>query len=97
MSGTMMYRMPRDAAWNVDTPEGLANAVERMTRHVSLLADQARWVMRSGSVVVVDKANKRMIRVLGQKPEPSTQAVLKAMGWQWIDKAAGEEVPGESS
>lgn len=79
---------------NVDTPDGLANAVEWMKDHVALIADQGRWVIpRSGSIVVIDHKNKQAIRVLGLLPEPSTQKVFEAMGWKWIDKANGE---GES-
>ena len=79
---------------NVDTPDGLANAVDWMKRFVDTLTDQARWAIpRSGSIVVIDKTNKQAIRVLGLLPEPSTQKVFEAMGWKWIDKANGDEVP----
>lgn len=94
MSQPFMHGMNRADKWNVDTPEGLANACEWMRRHITLCADNARWMMpRSGSVIVIDKTNQRMIRVLGVLPETSTETVLHAIGWTWIDKANGEEVP----
>ena len=89
-----MYGMNPRGAWHIDDPKGLANAVEWMRRHVDLIQDNGRWIIpRSGSIVVFDKTNKRAIRVLGLLPEPSTQVVIEAMGWTWIDKANGEEVP----
>ncbi len=79
---------------NVDTPEGLAVAVEWMTEFVKLFNDQGRWIIpRSGSIVVIDNANKQAILVLSMAPETSTKKVFEAMGWKWIDRANGEEVP----
>lgn len=79
--------------WDVDTKHGMARAVEWMERQLAILSDQARWVIpRSGSIVVIDKKNKRAIRVLGMAPETSTKAVFEAMGWKWIDAANGERV-----
>lgn len=90
MKGTIYHGMSPAGDWNVDSPEGLRRAVEWMRRHVELFNDQGRWIIpRSGSVVVIDKANKQAIRVLGLAPEPSTQKVFEAMGWTWVDKAGG--------
>lgn len=80
--------------YDVDTPEGLAAAIEWQKQMIEHCSDQARWIVpRSSSIIVIDKTNKRAIRVLGAKPETSIQKVFEAMGWQWIDKVAGEEVP----
>lgn len=89
-----MHGMNRADRWNIDDPAGLANACEWMRRHLAMLADNARWIIpRSGSIVVIDKTNKRMIRVFGLLPETSTKVVIEAIGWTFIDKANGEEVP----
>ena len=88
----LMHGMSPSLNWNTDTTDGLANAVAWMTKHVAMLADQGTWIVpRSGSIVVIDKKNKRATRTIGLLPEPSTQQVFEAMGWTWIDKAAGEE------
>lgn len=90
---TMMRGEHGGASWDVDTKEGLANAVEWMERHVTTFRDQGRWITpRSGSIVVLDQLNKQAIRVLGLAPETGTRKVFEAMGWRWIDRAAGEEV-----
>lgn len=73
---------------DVDTPEGLAAAVEWQQSLIASLRDQGRWVVpRSGSVIVFDKVNKVAIRVLGLAPETSIQKVMTAMGWKWEDRA----------
>lgn len=63
-----------------------------MERHVAAFRDQERWITRAGSVIVLDQVNRRAIRVLGTAAETSTRNVFRAMGWTWIDRAAGEEV-----
>lgn len=74
--------------WDVDTPEGLANAKAWMEQFVGTLSDEAIWgVPRSGSIIRVDKRNKRAIRLFGLSPETSTQKVFEAMGWTWEDRA----------
>jgi len=95
MTGPMLHGMPKAANWNLDTAEGMANAVEWQRRQFALLRDQGRWLVpRSGSVIVVDQVNKRAICVLSMMgPETSIRRVVEAMGWTYIDKAAGEEIP----
>lgn len=76
--------------FNVDTPGGLKLSVAWMQMHVARIHQGGRWIIpRSGSVVVIDHANKQAIRVLGLLPETSTEKVFQAMGWTWIDKATG--------
>ena len=72
---------------DINTPEGMAAAVEWQQAHVDRLTDQGRWVVpRSGSIIVIDKMNKQAIRVAGLAPEPAIRRVFEAMGWQWIDR-----------
>lgn len=85
---TLYHGIDPSGNWDVDTKEGLARAVEWMERHVAMFNDQGRWVIpRSGSIIVIDKVNKQAIRVLGLRPETSTQKVFEAMGWKWVDRA----------
>lgn len=73
---------------NVDTPEGLKEAVKWQEGHVKLFADQGRWIVpRSGSIIVIDAKNKTATRVLGMAPETSIAKVFNAMGWTWVDRA----------
>lgn len=68
----MYHGMQPRSNWNIDTAEGMANAVERQRKQFALLRDQGRWLVpRSGSVIVVDQANKRAIRVLAMADDPT--------------------------
>ena len=50
--------------------------------------DQARYITRGGSVIVLSKIDKRAIVVSGV-PEPSVRQTFAAMGWSLV---AREEV-----
>lgn len=90
---TMMQGEHGGDRWDVDTPEGLASAVEQMERHVATLSDNHRWIVpRTGSIVVIVHSKKQAIRVLGLMPETGTKKVFAAMGWKFVDKANGEEL-----
>lgn len=74
--------------WDVDTPEGLANATAWLTQFLDRLSDKATWgIPRSGSIIHIDKPNKRAVRLFGLAPETSTQKVFEAIGWTWEDRA----------
>ena len=93
MSRPFMYGPNRSDAWDVDTAEGLASAVEWMERHVATVSDNHHWIIpRTGSMVVIVRSTKQAIRVLGVAPETGTRKVFAAMGWRFIDKANGEAV-----
>lgn len=73
--------------WDVDTPEGLANATAWMRPFLDRLADGAIWhVPRSGSIIQIHKSKKRAVRLFGLAPETSIQKVFEAMGWTWEDR-----------
>jgi hypothetical protein len=73
--------------WNVDTPEGLSNAIAWTEQFLLLLGDKGTWaVPRSGSIIEIDKVNKRAVLLVGG-PETSIQKVFEAMGWTWEDNA----------
>ncbi len=68
--------------FNIDTEEGMANAVAWQQKMIDVLADGGRWVVpRSGTIYMIDKTNKRARKVLGLKPEPTITRVFEAMGW----------------
>lgn len=91
---TMMHGMHPGGEWNIDTKDGMYRAKEWMLRHVELFRDQGRWIIpQSGSVVVIDKANKQAILVLSLMPEmeDATKRVFEAIGWTWVDKTKGDD------
>lgn len=68
--------------WNVDTPEGLNNAIAWAEDFLGMLDDVAVWgVPRSGTVLRIEKRKRRVVVILGS--DPSTEKVFKAMGWTW--------------
>lgn len=73
--------------WNIDTAEGLANAVDWAQRLMNALSDKATWgVPRSGTTIIIDKAAKTAT-IHSLLPDPSIPRVFKAMGWQVIEQS----------
>lgn len=73
---------------NLNTAEGMAEAVAWQTAMISKLVQGGRWVVpRSGSIYMIDHANKRAKRVLGLMAEPGITRVFIAMGWTVEDDA----------
>lgn len=71
---------------NIDTTDGMANAVAWQERHVALLGQGGRWIVpRSGTVYEIDHANKTARRCFGFRPEPTIERVFEAMGWKVVD------------
>ena len=86
-----MHGMNPAGSWHVDDPEGLANACEWMRRHLDMIVDNGRWTIpRSMSVCVIDKTNKRVIRVLGMLP---SRAPGRSSTRSGVDRHGNGEVP----
>lgn len=81
------FNMGRGDNFNIDTEEGLANAV-KWTNHVfSLIVDGGRWIVpRSMSAYEINHGTKTVRRVLGAFPEPIIERVIKAAGWKYEEK-----------
>ncbi len=71
---------------NINTSEGMAEAVEEQQARVDAIAPGGRWVVpRTGSIYMLDHEGKRVKRVLGESPEPTITRVFIAMGWTVLD------------
>jgi hypothetical protein len=69
--------------YDLDTEEGMANAIAWTNRTLGLLHEGGSWIVpRSGMLVRVLSHRDKLVRVLeGETPDPSIPRVLKAAGW----------------
>jgi hypothetical protein len=69
--------------YDLDTEEGMANAVAWTNRTLETLNDDGIWIVpRSGMLIRVLSHSDKVLRVLeGETPDPSIPRVLKAAGW----------------
>ena len=68
--------------WNIDTPEGMANAIAWQTQMISVLKSGGRWIVpRSMTVYEIDHERKVARCCTGFRPEPTIVRVFNAMGW----------------
>jgi len=69
--------------YDLDTKEGMANAVAWTNRTLETLKDGGIWIVpRSGMLIRVLSHSDKVLRVLeGETPDPSIPRVLKAAGW----------------
>lgn len=73
---------PDPSNYNLDTDEGMANAVLWTNNTLALLRDGGIWyVPRSGTVVTVVGHADKTARVRSFVPDPSIERVLRAGGW----------------
>jgi hypothetical protein len=72
--------------YNLDTKDGMNNAVEWTRKHFDRLSDNAAWgVPRSGTVVRINKKDKLATIITGFAPDPSLKRVIEAMGWTVVE------------
>jgi hypothetical protein len=69
--------------YDLDTEEGMANAIAWTNRTLEILNDGGVWgVPRSGMLVRMVSRKDKKVRVIdGLLPDPSIPRVLKAAGW----------------
>ena len=73
--------------FNLDTTEGMNNAVRWTQVLFSQMNDGASWgVPRSGTIIRINKKEKIATLVGGFLPDPSLKRVLEAMGWTVVEK-----------
>jgi hypothetical protein len=78
--------------FNIDTPEGMKNAIEWQNNLLRTITQGGRWVVpRSLTIFEVDHANKTIRKCVGGAPlgssrkgEPIIVRVLKAAGWKVV-------------
>lgn len=74
--------MSKPTMYDLDTAEGMANAIAWTEQHLSRICEGGMWMVpRSGTIVTVSHKNK-MVHILHLRPDPSIRRVLKAAGWK---------------
>jgi hypothetical protein len=70
---------------NIDTPEGMMQAVAQQQALIDQIIQGGRWVVpRSGSIYMLDQGGKRAMCVLGGRV-PKVDRVFAAMGWTVVE------------
>ena len=73
--------------YDLDTKEGMANAIAWTRNMVAYLKDGGVWaVPRSSTWVVIVNKEKRQVQISEGLPDPSIARVFKAMGWTVVNK-----------
>lgn len=69
--------------YDLDTPEGMTNAVQWNNKQLARVTDGGIWIVpRSGLIVrVVDGMRKVASIREGHTPDPSVRRVMVAAGW----------------
>lgn len=71
--------------YDINTEEGMNNAVQWVQATFAAIKDGGKWVIpRSGTIVTLDHNNKTAYILAGHTPEPDTERVIKAMGWEVV-------------
>lgn len=84
-----IFNMGRGVVHNIDTEEGMADAVAWMNVNLSTFAEGGRWIVpRSGSIYEVSHSTKTVRRIMGLFDEPAIERVIKAAGWKFENKSA---------
>lgn len=69
-------------SWDLNTAEGMENAIKWQLKLFSTLADGGKWIVpRSGTIFTVHHKTKTVVRALGFAPEPDIERVIRAAGW----------------
>lgn len=74
--------------YDLDTEQGLANAITWTNNHMAQLKEGGSWLIpRSGAIVtVISHSPKTAILTEGWFPEYAVERVLKAGGWALTSK-----------
>lgn len=71
--------------YDIDTPEGMDNAVRWTQATFATIKDGGKWVIpRSNTIVTIDHTNKTAYVVTGDAPEFNVDRVINAMGWEVV-------------
>ena len=73
--------------YDLDTTQGMNNAVKWTQQMFDVLRDGASWeIPRSGTLVRINKNEKIATITPGFCPDPSIKRVIEAMGWTVLEK-----------
>lgn len=69
--------------YDLDTPEGMANAVQWNNAHLSRIADGGIWMVPRSALIVRIVDGKRKVASIreGHTPDPSVRRVMVTAGW----------------
>lgn len=76
-----------DTDYDLDTTEGMNNAVVWTRNMFSLIKDGGTWMVpRSMTMVRINHTDKVATLIVGFAPDPSLRRVIEAMGWTVVEK-----------
>lgn len=76
-----------DAAYDLDTKDGMNNAVTWTRNMFETIKDGGAWMVpRSMTMVRVNHTDKVATIIVGLVPDPSLRRVIEAMGWAVVEK-----------
>lgn len=68
--------------YNLDTPDGMANAVVWLNNCLEHLVEGGTWIVpRSASLVKVVSHDRKLCEVFIGLPDPAIKRVIKEAGW----------------
>ena len=71
-----------DTSYDLDTKEGMNNAVAWTRKLFSTVKDGGTWMVpRSMTMVRINHTDKVATLIVGFAPDPSLRRVIEAMGW----------------
>ena len=71
-----------DTSYDLDTTEGMNNAVTWTRQLFSTVKDGGTWMVpRSMTMVRINHTDKVATLIVGFAPDPSLRRVIEAMGW----------------
>jgi len=76
-----------DTAYDLDTTEGMNNAVAWTRNMFASINDDGVWMVpRSMTMVRVSHTDKVATLIVGLAPDPSLKRVIEAMGWTVVEQ-----------
>jgi hypothetical protein len=73
--------------YDLDTKQGMNNAVTWTRNMFSLIRDGGTWMVpRSMTIVRINHTDKIATLIVGFAPDPSLKRVIEAMGWTVVEK-----------
>ena len=70
-------------SYDLDTPEGMANAVAWTEKALTCLKDGGRWVIPRSLTVVIAYPSRKAVQIQdGVVPDDSIRDVIRALGWE---------------
>lgn len=76
-----------DTSYDLDTKEGMNNAITWTRQLFSTVKDGGTWMVpRSMTMVRINHTDKVATLIVGFAPDPSLRRVIEAMGWTVVEQ-----------